>query len=340
MKSTRSSLSALTPLTSSVTVWHRKNSLKQLSTWLKCSLLSPALIEDGRQLNRKWWKQLTRWCTVWRRFLNDSERSLSWFTPSCTRSRSRMTTQPNLIRRSTPIEPTVKSPMTIRFKPNRLNLDCNPKLLRLKTRKMNSKARKNPKFLGSSQLRMNRPKFWISSKSRSPIRFRKKMIHSWKNASATKTSSPMVIWVCTVPISLRSWRLVMPRNEPKGLSMRLKPTMIRPKPALMIYATISMPLLRVQRRKNEWTAFKIVAVTTVKSIRQKIFIKFRWKLAFRRRRSWIGAEKRPEHGSDRLLNTSNSLTTTTQTLLFNKLTHSNLHTSWGFGVLGLISDYD
>ena len=117
-------------------------------------------------------------------------------------------------------------------------------------------------------------KFWISSKSRSPIRFRKKMIHSWKNANATKTNSPMVIWVCTVPMLLHSWRLVMPRNVPKWLSKRLRPLMIRPKPALKSYATISMPLLRVQRRKNEWTAFKIVAVTTVKSIWHMIMIQY------------------------------------------------------------------
>ncbi len=53
-----------------------------------------------------------------------------------------------------------------------------------------------------------------------------------------------------------------------------------------------------------------------------IMIEFDYKSAFRRRQTRIGAEKRPEHGSDRLLNMRYSLITTTQTLLIHHLTHT------------------
>ena len=70
-----------------------------------------------------------------------------------------------------------------------------------------------------------------------------------------------------------------------------------------------------------------------------IMIDFHYKSAFRRRQTRIGAEKRPEHGSDRPLNMRYSLITTTQTILLTTYIHIYHLTSWGFGVLGLSVSY-
>ena len=183
--------------------------------------------------------------------------------PSCTKSRSSRSNQLKLIRRSTQTELTVKSLMTIRFKQNRLNLDWWKKLLCVKTRKRKSKARKKVSFRCSRQLNTNRPKFWIISKIRSTFWSRKKMIQSLNDANTMNNKSTSLIWVNMAPISWCSWELVMQREKPKWLSKRLKPPMIRPKPALKIYALISMPHLRVRQRKR--------IEPTYKSIRSRSF---------------------------------------------------------------------
>ena len=183
--------------------------------------------------------------------------------PSCSKSRSSRSNQLKLNRRSTQTELTVKSLIAIRFKKNRLNLDWWMNVLHLKTRKRNPKARKKVSFHCRRQLNTNRPKFWISRKNRSTFRSRKKMIQSLNDANTMNSKSKSLIWVNMAPISWCFWELVMPREKPKWLSKRLKPPMIRPKPALKIYARISMPHLRVrQRMRNE---------PTYKSIRSRSF---------------------------------------------------------------------
>ena len=73
--------------------------------------------------------------------------------------------------------------------------------------------------------------------------------------------------------------------------------------------------------KENWTADKWIAVTTGKSIWSLSMIVFHYKSAVCRRQTGMGAEKRPEHGSDRPLNMRYSSITTTQTILLTTYPH-------------------